>query len=113
VKNITLALASTILFGFLGLNRASAQLGPPPAPMVPSAGMVPSANRANSPTPTKVIKIYNGAGSFDDALAEKLRPTLAKTFPSSVPESPKAAPGGTAVPTKTESQKKLAEATLR
>jgi hypothetical protein len=79
-------------------------MGPPPAPMVPSPGMVPAANAANRTT--KVVRIYNGAGSFDDALADKLRPMLAKAFPSSMPESAKAAPGATiAAPAKPENKK--------
>jgi hypothetical protein len=73
-----------------------------------SPGAVPSANK---PGTTKVLRIYNGAGYFDDVLADKLRPMLAKAFPFSRPEPAKPVPGATIVaPAKTESQKKLAEA---
>jgi hypothetical protein len=97
-------------FGSLGLQRASAQIVPA-APQVPSAGAVPTANGASKPTGTKVVRIYNGAGYFDDVLADKLRPMLAKAFPFSRPEPPKAVAGATvAAPTKPENQKKIAEA---
>jgi hypothetical protein len=80
--------------------------------MVPSPGAPGSANGANKPGTTKLVRIYNGAGYFDDMLAEKLRPMLAKAFPSSMPDPPKAAPGVTvAAPVKPESQNKVAAAT--
>jgi hypothetical protein len=105
--NFTLIFVLCFAFGFLGLHRASAQLGPPPAPMVPSGVAVPTPNG----TSTKIVRIYNGAGHFDDALAEKLRPMLAKAFPFARPEPPKAAPGATvSAPVKSDAQKKLAEA---
>jgi hypothetical protein len=63
------------------------------------------ANGANPPTGTKVVRIYNGAGYFDDVLADKLRPMLAKAFPFSKPEPPKAV----TAPAKPESQNKVAE----
>jgi hypothetical protein len=63
---------------------------------------------------TKVVRIYGGEGYFDNALAEKLRPMLAKAFPSSRPEAPKAVPGAAvAAPAKGESQGKLTLAAHR
>jgi hypothetical protein len=71
--------------------------------------MPQTANATNRTT--KVVRIYNGSGSFDDAMADKLRPMLAKAFPSSMPEPTKAVAGATAaVPAKPENQKKLTEA---
>ena len=108
---IQLTFVFVFFFAFsLGLQRASAQLVPA-APQVPSAGAIPTANGANKPTGTKVVRIYNGAGYFDDVLADKLRPMLAKAFPFARPEPPKAVAGATvAAPTKPENQKKIAEA---
>ena len=109
MKNITLLFVLTGLFGSLGLERALAQLGPPPAPMVASPGMASAANATNRIT--KVVRIYNGSGSFDDAMADRLRPMLAKAFPSSMPEPTKAVPGATpALAAKTQNQTKVTEA---
>jgi hypothetical protein len=103
--NLTFIFVCCFVFGSVGLQRASAQLAPA-APQVPSAGAVPTTNGASKPTGTIVVRIYNGAGYFDDVLADKLRPMLAKAFPFARPEPPKAA----AAPTKPENQKKIAEA---
>jgi hypothetical protein len=35
---------------------------------------------AKEPESTKVARIFHGTGSFDEALAERLKPMLAKTF---------------------------------
>jgi len=76
---------------------------------------VSQANAApQQPDKTKVLRIYGGAGYFDNALAEKLRPTLDKAFPTSSTDAPKAVPGAAvAAPAKPESQKKVAEAAYR
>jgi hypothetical protein len=67
---------------FLGTAGAS-QAGPQTAPPIPARQPLPStvaANPANQTAtellPTKIIRIYRGAGYFDNALAEKLRPVL-------------------------------------
>jgi hypothetical protein len=101
----------SFVFGFVGLHQASAQLGPPPAPQVPSPGALSSANGNHKSPTTRVLRIYSGPGYFDDALAEKLRPLLAKAFPSSMPEpvQPVSGTTGTA-PVKPEMPKKVAEA---
>jgi len=111
LKKTTLILLFCLVFGSVGLQRAEAQLAPPPPPVVSSPGAVPSAGVASSPGATKVVRIYEGAGYFDDALAEKLRPALAKAFPSSKPDTAKAVSGAAAAdPAKPEYQKKVAEA---
>jgi hypothetical protein len=72
--------------------------------MVPSPGIAPAADTAKRIT--RIVRIYNGSGSFDDALADRLRPMLAKAFPSSMPAPTKTAPGATiAAPVKPENQK--------
>jgi hypothetical protein len=133
-KRIIVAFVLCFAAGSLGLQRAAAQLAPPPAPVSPApAGALPASyvahntavkasrppqtpgSKANAaaqqPDQTKVVRIYGGAGYFDNALAEKLRPMLAKAFPTSGPDAPKAVPGAAvAAPAKPESQKKVAEA---
>jgi len=55
-----------------------------------------------------VVRIYNGAGYFDDALAEKLLPMLAKAFPPAPPDpaqTAQSAPVGAQA--KPENQKKV------
>jgi hypothetical protein len=99
-----------VVFGLVGLQRAGAQIVPA-APMVPSQGTGPATGTTTKPTVTKILKIYNGAGYFDEALAEKLRPMLAKAFPGSIPAPAKAVPVATiSAPAKTDNQKKVAEA---
>jgi hypothetical protein len=69
--------------------------------------MAPAANAANRTT--RIVRIYNGDGSFDGALAGRLRPMLAKAFPSSMPAPTKTALGATiAAPLKPENQRQLA-----
>jgi hypothetical protein len=98
------------VFGFVSLQRAGAQIVPA-APMVPSQGTGPATGVTAKPTVTKILKIYNGAGYFDDALAQRLRPMLAKAFPGSVPAPAKAVPvASISAPAKTDNQKKVAEA---
>jgi hypothetical protein len=96
-------------FGSIGLQRAAAQLVPPPAPFVSSPVAAPSATGPINPTVTKIVRIINGVGYFDDALAEKLRPRLAKAFPFSMTEPLKAL-AGAPVPSsaKPEGPKKVA-----
>jgi hypothetical protein len=61
------------------------------------------------PIATKVVRIYNGAGYFDDALAERLLPILVKAFPSARADTTQPA----VAQTKPENQKKVATATHR
>jgi hypothetical protein len=111
LQNLPLFCSLSFVFGFVGLHPASAQLGPPAAPQVPSSGALSSANGNHTAPTTRVVRIYNGAGFFDDALAEKLRPLLAKAFPSSVPEPVQPVSGATgAAQVKPETPKKIAEA---
>jgi hypothetical protein len=94
--------------GSVGLHQADSGQQPM-AFQLPTPTPVPIANLAGKPSATKLIRIYNGAGYFDDALAEKLRPTLAKAFPFSEP--PKAVTEATPVtPVKPESQNRVAAA---
>jgi hypothetical protein len=96
------------VFISLGLHRADAQLGPSGAPL--STAIQPG-NPANKPTTTKVVRIYNGAGYFDDALAEKLLPMLAKAFPSAHPDPAQPVPSApVGAQAKSENQKKVAAA---
>jgi hypothetical protein len=98
------------VLGSVGLQRASAQLGPPAAPQVPSPGTGQLVNGPNRPPTTKVVRIYSGTGHFDDALAEKLRPTLAKAFDYR-PDPIQPVPGATAAAqAQPDSQKKVAAA---
>ena len=122
LKNLIIILLS-FAAGSLGLERAAAQLASPPAgapasnvaykPVVQSSRLAQTpGSQANAaaqqPGQTKIVRIYGGAGYFDNALAEKLRPMLAKAFPSSKPDAPKAVPGAAvAAPAKGESQTKL------
>ena len=75
---------------------AASQLAPPPAPSsaAPSGVVHNTSTHASHPGPipapasaapqdsdeTKVVRIYRGTGHFDQAMAEKLRPNLAKAF---------------------------------
>jgi hypothetical protein len=69
------------------------------------------ANPATNAGVTKLLRIFTGAGYFDDALAQSLRPMLAKAFPSSNPAPAQSVPAVTiAVPTTPESQKKVVTA---
>ena len=64
-----------------------------------------------APGQTKVVRIYLGAGYFDHALADKLRPILAKAFASSKPDALKVVPdAAVAAPGKAESRSKLTSA---
>jgi hypothetical protein len=130
LKTLIMALALFVAAESLALERAAAQLAPSTAPVSPApAAALPASyvahNTAVKPsrppqTPTsqtnaaaqqhdqtKVVRIYGGAGYFDNALAEELRPVLVKAFPSSRPDAPKAVPAAVAAPAKGESQSKL------
>jgi hypothetical protein len=112
LKNFLLISSLWVSFGFFGLLPAMAQATAPafqlPASAIPSTPMAAGLPATKSP-PTKLVRVYNGAGYFDDALAERLRPMLAKAFPPTVPEPAKAAAAGTnAAPSIPEVQKKLA-----
>jgi hypothetical protein len=137
LKTLIMALALFVAAESLALERAAAQLAPSPTPVSPApAAAVPASyvahntavkpNRppqspasqtnasAQQPNKTKIVRIYGGAGYFDNALAEKLRPMLAKAFPSSRPDALKAVPGAAvAAPAKGESQSKLTLAAHR
>jgi len=116
--------------GFIGLLQAAAQqAGPSPAPETPAtAGPAPASlvahntavtasrpaspplpvnTSAQQPNRTKVVRVYGGAGYFDVALAEKLRPRLAKGFALTKSNLVRAASGEVSVPAKAESQNKL------
>jgi hypothetical protein len=105
---LALAFAFSAAFAWLGLHRADAQLGPSGAPLVPfSAASQP----AGKPTTTKVVRVYKGAGYFDDALAEKLLPMLAKAFPSAHADPPQPVAGAPAdSKAKPENEKKVTAA---
>jgi hypothetical protein len=82
--------------------------------MVLSPGTGQPANAANKSLTTKVVRIYNGPGYFDDALAEKLLPILAKAFPSAPPDPAQPVASTSAeAQAKYENQKKVAAAAHR
>src|SRR5260370_342465 len=104
-NKIIIAFALCLAAGSLGLQRAAAQAAPASAQF---SAPVRLANGAIQHPATKVVRIYGGAGYFDNALAEKLRPMLTKAFGTSRPDAPKAVPGAAvAAPAKSESQDKL------
>jgi len=107
LQKIVLIFIFCVAFGSIGLHRAAAQFGPPAPPVVSSPGVVPSAT--TTPGNTRVVRIFTGSGYFDDALAAKLRPALAKAYPFSIPEPVKAV-ATSAAPANSDSQKKIAEA---
>jgi hypothetical protein len=74
---------------FPGANSgAAAPPAPAPAPAKPRPAIAqkPAAigvnpkGKESQPEKTKIVAIFHGTGSFDEAMAEKLRPVLAKTF---------------------------------
>ena len=96
--------------GAVGLFGAAGALSPAAFQLATAtpAGM---ANPATNAGVTKLIRIFTGTGYFDDALAQSLRPMLAKAFPSSNPAPAQSVPAVTiAVPTTPESQKKVVAA---
>lgn len=121
LKKTIISLVLCFAAGSLDLERAAAQLAPSPAPasyaahntaIKPSRPPQTPGSQANPaaqpPGQTKVVRIFGGAGYFDNALAEKLRPMLAKAFGTSRPDAPKAVPdAAVAAPAKSESQSKL------
>jgi len=96
LKKTILILGLCFAFGSVGLQHASAQIAPAPAPPAqPAAAPVAAAHNTTrashpavpqpiaalpDPDETKVVRVYRGTGRFDQALAEKLRPNLAKAF---------------------------------
>jgi hypothetical protein len=105
LNKLTLFFVLCVAFASAGLQRAAAQ----PQIRVGQAYAAPQ-----QPDQTKVLRIYSGAGYFDNALAEKLRPMLDKAFLTSRTGAPKAVPGtAVAAPAKPESQMKVAEAAHR
>jgi hypothetical protein len=114
MQKSTLIFAFCFAAGSVAFDRTTAQAAPPAFQLPASAQFptaLPSAGGTNQSPTTKVVRIYNGAGSFDDALAEKFRPMLAKTFHSSTTDPVKAATAEPdATPTQLDSQKKVAPA---
>ena len=93
MKKTILIFGVCFAFASLGLQRVSAQIAPAPAPPAAPAAAAHNTARAShpaAPSPvnaalqdpdeTKVVRIYRGTGRFDLAMAEKLRPNLAKAF---------------------------------
>ena len=105
VKKTILIWALCFASSSVSLQRADAQIAPAPAasqlaPPPPPSSAAPSgvvhntSTHASHPGPipapasaapqdsdeTKVVRIYRGTGYFDQAMAEKLRPNLAKAF---------------------------------
>ena len=73
--------------GFVPPASASASATPRPRagaktlPVTQPRPMTPGLNEtAKQPEPTKIARIFRGKGFFDEALAERLKPMLAKTF---------------------------------
>ncbi|MGA8481609.1 MAG: hypothetical protein WB696_26890 [Chthoniobacterales bacterium] len=106
--------------GFVPSASASATPRPQvrakiPVAAQPAGPIVPGT--AKEPESTKVARIFRGTGSFDEALAERLKPMLAKTFaPSnndrnSVSRTLQPASGkGDSAPGKDENPRKIAAA---
>ena len=93
--------------GAVGLFGAAGALSPP-AFQLSTATPAGMANPATNAGVTKLIRIFTGTGYFDDALAQSLRPMLAKAFPFSNPTPAQSVPAVTiAAPTTPESQKKV------
>ena len=125
-KLLLLALCAAV--GLIGVHQGAAQqagpspappatAGPAPASLVahntavtpsrPASPPLPVNASAQQPNRTKVVRIYGGAGYFDIALAEKLRPRLARGFASTKSNPVKAASAEVSVPAKIDSQNKL------
>jgi hypothetical protein len=110
MKNLPFIFVFCLATGSFGLQRAAAQAAPSVAFQLPAPGALPSANMANQPSTTYVVQIYSGPGYFDVALAERLRPMLAKGFASSRPEPLKSVPAESlGAPATPDSQKKVAQ----
>ena len=116
MKNLPFIFVFCLATGFLGLQRAVAQAAGPPAFQLPASAQLPapvalpSANAADRASTTNVVRIYSGPGYFDAALAERLRPMLAKGFALSKPERLKSVPAEPlAAPATPDSQKKVAQ----
>ena len=123
-------MAFCLASAFVGLQPAAAQSAPTagafPANVAHNTAVAASRpGIPGSPTPrlghanaapqqadqTKVVRIYSGAGYFDGALAEQLRPILAKAFASSKNDALKVVPdAAVAAPGKAESRSKLTSA---
>ncbi len=87
-----------LTIGFLGLctGRAQSASGTPkpvagnvtpvvkPRTATVQKPVIANSNAANPKLPepegTKIVALYRGNGSFDEALAQKVRPALVKTF---------------------------------
>jgi predicted methyltransferase len=93
MKKTILIFALCFALGPVGVQLAADQLAPPAAPTGAfpadvahntsraSRSGVSQNNGAVQPSDeTKVVRIYGGGGHFDQVLAEKLRPNLAKVF---------------------------------
>jgi len=94
-------------------SHAASKKLPVTQPLTNAAG---KNETAKEPESTKVARIFRGTGSFDEALAERLKPMLAKTFaPSnhdrnSISRTQPASGKGDSVPGKDENPRKVAAA---
>jgi hypothetical protein len=73
----------------------------------PVAPSLPVDPKVQQPDKTKVLRIYAGAGYFDIALAEELRPKLAKALAAVKTDLVKTIPDQVTVPLKADSQRKV------
>jgi hypothetical protein len=126
LRNLNILILSVVA-GTLCDHRAAAQQAAPETPAVAAAAPASlvarnpgvTSNRTVSPTApsnaaarpdtTKVVQIYGGAGYFDLALAEKLRPRLVKGLASTSSNSLPAPRAAISVPAKADGPKKETE----
>jgi hypothetical protein len=118
---ILILFALPLAFGSIAFTRAGAQQSPatenPPstASSAPTsvasrrqvAPSLPIDPNVRSTVKTKVLRIYGGAGYFDLALAEELRPTLAKALALQQIDLVKTVPSQVTVPLKADTQRKV------
>jgi hypothetical protein len=126
--NIPILFAFYLALGSIAFTRAGAQQSPATENPTSTASSAPSSlvahntlvasSRAVAPSlpvdpnvrptdKTKVLRIYGGAGYFDLALAEELRPTLAKALALQQIDPVKTVPRQVTVPLKADSQRKV------
>jgi hypothetical protein len=90
VNRIVLIFVLGLGFCWIGSQPVAAQAAPPVAASQPVAAQVAkSLQPVAQPKPgpaepehTKIVRTYRGSGYFDEELADKLRPVLAKNFGS-------------------------------
>ena len=112
----------SVIEGTVRFSSPAAENAPSPASAAPSSLVAHNPSVASSrpvapglpgdakvrPTDkTKVLRIYGGAGYFDLAMAEELRPTLARALVLAQTDLMKTAPSQATVPSKAESQRKV------